>query len=100
MKPPTWTKQPSMKRRLPFDLSRSMISGDTIAAYEAKIFNAAGEDLSAAMIAGSSNTTTVVYVWVQAGTNGNTYYLRIRVTTTLGELLEDDLSIIVRQRGQ
>ncbi len=100
MKPATWEKQPWMKRRLPFNLSTAMITGDTISSVEAKIYNGAGQDLSATMIAGTSNTDTIVYVWVQAGTHGTSYFLRIRVTTTLGELIEDDLNIIVRQRGQ
>jgi hypothetical protein len=100
MKPATWTKQPYPKRRLPFNLSKSMISGDTIATFDAKIFDSAGEDLSATMIAGSSNTDTVVYVWVQGGEDGSVYFLRIRVTTTMGEVIEDDLAIIVKERGK
>ena len=100
MNPSTYTKQPSEKRRLAFDASLALITGDTIASYEAKIFNAAGADLSATMIAGSSNTDTVVYVWVQAGATGLTYYLRVKITTTMGEVIEDDLNVIVRQRGQ
>jgi hypothetical protein len=99
MIPATYTKQPSEKRRLAFDASKALIAGDTIASYEAKIFNAAGEDLSATMIAGSSNTNIIVYVWIQGG-SGAAYFLRIRITTTLGELIEDDLSIIVRERGK
>jgi hypothetical protein len=100
MIPPFWTKQPSMKRRLSFDASKTMIVGDTIASHEAKIFNPAGQDISDTMLAGSANTDTVVYIWVQAGTNGSTYYLRIKITTTSGEIIEDDLSVIVKQRGQ
>lgn len=100
MNPSTWKKQPSEKRRLAFDASKAMIAGDTIASYETKIFNAAGEDLSATMIAGSSNTDAIIYVWIQAGANGMTYYLRVRITTTMGEIIEDDLAVIVQQRGQ
>ena len=98
MRPPAWQKQPSMIRRLPFDVSGSMISGDTIASYEAKIFNAAGQDLSATMIAASSNTDTIVYVWVQAGATETTYFLRIKITTTLGEVIEDDLVITILEK--
>jgi hypothetical protein len=98
MIPSAWTKQPSMKRRLPFDASKALISGDTIASYEAKIFNEAGVDLSATMIAGSSNTTTVVYVWIQGGITETIYYLRVRVTTALGEIIEDDLVINVLEK--
>ena len=98
MIPLSWTKQPSEKRRLAFDASKALITGDTIASYEAKIFNAAGEDLSATMIAGSSNTDTIVYVWIQAGTTETSYFLRIKITTTLGEVIEDDLVVVVLQK--
>ncbi len=98
MNPLTWTKQPSEKRRLAFDAVNALISGDTIAAYEAKIFNAAGADLSATMIAGSSKTDTVVYVWVQAGTTGLQYFLKIKITSTLGEVIEDDLVVNVIEK--
>lgn len=98
MNPLTWTKQPSEKRRLPFDASKALLSGDTIASYEAKIFNEAGEDLSAAMIASSTNTDTIVYVWIQAGVKDTRYFLRIKITTTLGEIIEDDLVLIVQEK--
>jgi len=100
MRPPTWEKQPWVKRRLPFDVSGAMITGDTISSVEASIYNAAGVDLSGTMLAGVTNTTTIVYVWVQGGTHGTSYFLRVRVTTTLGELIEDDLNVIVRERGK
>jgi hypothetical protein len=99
MRPSTWEKQPWMKRRLAFDISTAMITGDTIDSFEAKIYDSAGNDLSATMLAGSSKDDTVAYVWVQGGTSGSSYFLRLRITTTLGELIEDDLNIIVRQRG-
>jgi hypothetical protein len=97
MRPVSWTKQPSVKRRLPFDASASLLTGDTIATYEVKIFNAAGEDLSATMIAGSSKTDTIVYVWIQAGTTGSIYFLRVKIMTTMGEIIEDDLAVVVRE---
>jgi hypothetical protein len=97
MIPSRWEKQVWPKRRLPFDASGAMISGDTILSYEVKIFNGAGDDLSATMLAGSTNTDTIVYVWVQAGTSGTVYFLRIRIITTLGEQIEDDLAIMIRE---
>ena len=97
MIPPRWQKQVWPKRRLPFDASKSMISGDTIDSYEVKIFNVAGDDLSTTMIAGSTNTDTVVYVWIQGGATGAVYFLRIRIITTLGERIEDDLTIIGKE---
>ena len=98
MNPPSWTKQPSEKRRLAFDATKAMITGDTVASFEAKIFNAAGEDLSATMLAGSSNTDYIVYVWVQTGETYKTYNLRVKITTTLGEIIEDDLAVAVQEK--
>lgn len=96
MKPPAWEKKAVAKRRLPFDLSKAMISGDTIASYEAKIYNPAREDMSATMIAGSSNTNTIVYVWIQVGSADIVYSLELKVTTTLGEIIWDSLAIAVK----
>lgn len=100
MIPLSWSKQPSEKRSLAIDASRALITGDTIASYEVKIFDEAGTDCSLAMIAGSSNTSAIIYVWVQAGTSGLDYFLRVKITTTLGEIIEDDLNVIVWQQGK
>ena len=98
MNPPSWTKQPSEKRRLAFDASKALITGDTIDSFEAKIFDSEAVDLSATMISGSSNTTTIIYIWVQAGSTGLVYFIRIKITTVLGEVIEDDLAVKVEQK--
>jgi hypothetical protein len=53
-------------------------------------------DLSATMIAGSSNTDTLIYVWIQAGITG-IFFLKGKALTTLGEIIEDDLAVQVRE---
>jgi hypothetical protein len=98
MNPSTWKKQPSEKRRLALDATLALITGDTIAVFEAKIFDGTGTDLSATMLAGSSNTDTAVYVWIQDGMDGMTYFLRVRITTALGEVIEDDLEVDVQEK--
>jgi hypothetical protein len=100
MIPALWTKQPAEKRKLKLDAANSLISGDTIASCEVKVFNAQGQDLSATMLAGVTNDTTAVYAWVQAGATATIYYLRVKITTTLGEIIEDDLAVKVQQKYQ
>ena len=100
MIPALWTKQPAEKRRLKLDASDALISGDTIASQSTKVITAAGVDMSATMLAGVTSDTTSVYPWVQGGTTGVVYYLRVRITTTLGEIIEDDLAIKVQERHQ
>ncbi len=58
-------------------------------------------DMSSEMISGSpSISSNKVYVTVYGGTDGTTYNLRLRVVTTNGDQIEDDLDVVVIQKGQ
>lgn len=100
MKPYTWTKQPAETRKLEFDATKSLASGDTISSVSANIFSG-DTDVSATMISGSPTISgSKVYITITGGTDGSTYWLRIRITTAAGELIEDDLKIFVKQTGK
>ena len=101
MKPYIWTKQPSTTRRLEFDGVKTLILTDTIVSATAAIFDdATGVDVSASMIGTPVVVGNKIYILVRGGTDGGTYWLRLRITTTLGELIEDDLKILVKQTGK
>lgn len=103
MKPYTFTKQPAEERKLEFDATKSLATTDTIGTISAKIFDSDGTDVSAIMISGLpilSSDSLKVYVKIVGGIDGETYWLRIRITTTAGELIEDDLKIFVKQTGK
>lgn len=58
-------------------------------------------DMSSEMISGTpSISSNKVYVTVYGGTDGVTYNLRLRVVTTNGDQIEDDLDVVVIQKGQ
>ena len=100
MNPYKWSKQPAERRRLEFDASKSLISGDAVLSATAVMYDG-DVDVSSSMISGSPTVITPkVYVIVLAGTDGKLYNLKVQITTTLGEVIEDDLEISIKQRGK
>lgn len=101
MKPSTWTKQPSEKRKLKFDMSRSLSTDDSVVSATATIYEGS-VDKSATMLSGSPVVTDLhdVYITVQAGESGKTYWLKIVATTLNGDIIEDDLKVVVKQIGK
>ena len=101
MKPYTWTKQPAEKRKCEFTGSRALPTGDTFLSATAVMYDANGNDVSASMIQGTPSVSSdKIYVFIYGGTHGNTYYLKILATTSGGEVIEDDLTITVKQIGR
>jgi hypothetical protein len=101
MKPYTWTKQPSETRKLEFGGSRSLPTGDTFVSATAVMYDEDGNNVSASMISGSPSVSgDKIYVIVYGGTHNKTYYLKILATTSGGEVIEDDLVIVVKQIGK
>jgi hypothetical protein len=100
VKPYTYSKQPAETRKLEFDASKSLVTGDSILSVAAAMWDG-DTDVSATMISGSSTISgTKIYTTITGGTDGTTYWLRLRITTTLGEIIEDDLKIIINQIGK
>jgi len=69
------------------------------------VFDSSGVDVSSTLIQGTpARTGNYVYVTVKAGTDGQDYYGRIRVTLTKAlsedEKIEADFLIQVREKGK
>lgn len=94
-------KQPDEERRygINFSVSGALATGDTVDIDNttAKIYDAAGVDMSSTMIkAGSLQLLDgVVSVMVTDGENGAEYKLTFLVATNYGEILEEDIVIPV-----
>ena len=99
MDPKHHEKQSYEKHRVKIDFSGDdrIISGDSLnaATLSVKAFDDDETDVSSTIIASSSVSGNYVYVWLQAGTDGEDYDIRVRIDTTLGEKLEDDLILQV-----
>jgi hypothetical protein len=97
MIPLSFTKDSDSKIQLTFDISKTLITGDSISSITAKVYNSAGVDVSTTMVHASSFLGTDVYVTFKSGTDKADYKLELTINTTLGEIIQDTLKILVRQ---
>jgi len=98
MKPREWIKQPWESRILEINCTDTLPTSVTISSVECKVFDDAGTDVSSTMIEGTPSISGVyVYVQIKAGTDGERYNLRVRLTLSNGEKPEDDITIYVRE---
>ena len=106
----TYLKQPSEQKTIRIELSEVaenlIITGYTLTAAEAKIFDSAGTDKTTDMVESTITidaTNNYVYVTVKDGVDGSDYSLRLKTTWTKtaqpNQLDEKDLLIQVRQKG-
>ena len=104
----SYKKQPSEIETIEIDWNARIealgVSGYAISAVEVKIYDSTGTDKSSTMLEGAGTYSTVfVYFTVKAGTAGDDYTAKIRVTLTKSTYVtlaqEEDLAISVRQRG-
>lgn len=100
MDPNVFTKQPWEKRKLEIDVSDALADGDSVASVVAVRVYEGTLDRSASMVFGTPGLTgNKVYATVQGGRNSTTYWVRVQVHTTNGDLIEDDLKMMIREKG-
>lgn len=102
MNPYSYKKQPSDKRKLEFDPSKALATGDSVVSATAVIYtDIESTDVSSSMISGTPVISGgKIYVTVQGGTSGITYWLKLTATTANGDIIEDDLKLFVAQIGK
>ncbi len=101
MVPSTWIKQTWEVRKLEFDPTDALATGDSLSSVDTvKVYDSTGADKSTDMIEGSPQISGgKLYIVIKAGNAGEYYWLRIRVNTTNGDKIEDDLKVKVKQVG-
>lgn len=100
MDPAIWTKQDWEERILEFDAAPSLATGDTVASISGVTVWEGTTDKTITMLSGAASLVgNKVYAKIIAGTNGHTYSVRVRVVTTNGDKIEDDLKVLVRNIG-
>jgi hypothetical protein len=100
MKPYTWSKQPAEVRKLEMDASKSVAVGDSVLSATAVMYDG-GTDVSSAMITGTPTVlSNKIYVVVKGGVDGKEYYLKVVAATVMGDIIEDDLRVLVKQIGK
>jgi hypothetical protein len=100
MNPSVFIKQPWEKRQIVVDFSDSLLSGDTISSVNSVTAWLDGVNVSDDIIYGAPTYVgNKVYVVLMGGINGLTYNIRFRVGSTGGDLIEDDLNLIIREKS-
>lgn len=99
MNPSTFIKQPWEQRQIAIDFSDSLSPGDSISSINSVTAWLDGVDKSGDIIYGTPYVTAnKVYVVLMGGISGLTYDIRLRVGSTNGDLIEDDLSLAVHEK--
>ncbi len=100
MDPAIYTKQSWEERTIEFDATDSLATGDTLASVSGITVWEGTTDKSATMVSGVPTLNgNVAYVRVIGGTDGHSYWVRVRLITTGGDKIEDDLRLLVRDIG-
>ena len=98
--PDTYIKQPSEKEYIEIKFDERIADGDSLSSItECKCYDEDGTDTTAAMIVSPVIVSNSVKLWVQAGTGSKKYGLTVKVETTDGYKLEEDLKILVVEEG-
>jgi hypothetical protein len=95
MRPSVFRKQPWEERRLEFDVSSALNAGDSVSSLTSVTVLLNGVAQSA-MLGVASVVGNKVYALIKGGTHGLNYDVQVRVATTNGEKIEDDLMLEVR----
>ena len=100
MEPIIWTKQVWEERLLEFDATNSLATGDTLASVSGITVWEGTTDKSATMVDGAPSLVgNKAYAKIIGGTDGHSYYVRVRLITANGDKIEDDLRLLVRNVG-
>lgn len=93
MKLGTFNKQPRERISKSVFYTEALDEGDEIATVDSVTVEPAGElQASPVLVAGDR-----VRIWTQGGLDGATYKVTITVTTAFGEILEDELTVKIKE---
>lgn len=93
-------KQPSEKEYLTVEFAKRLPDGDTISSItECKCYDGDTDVTSAMIESPAIDASTNVVFWLKAGATGKTYHVTIKVQSTAGYKVEEDLIILIRERG-
>ena len=92
MKLATYTQQPSELFKRTAGYEEALNDGDTLASITLDSVNPVGLTVTNLV-----NSTTAISWWATGGTNGVTYKVTFTVTTTAGEIFEDEVFYKVKE---
>lgn len=94
----TIKKQPSevLDRYVEFDAAMA-VAGEEVADATVTCTDDAGNDVTSTIIDSKGVSGTLVAFRVKAGTDGETYTIRVLATTDLGQVLEAEVALMVEE---
>lgn len=99
MEPSIWTKQDWEERLLEFDATSSLATGDSVSSISGITVWEGTTEKTTTMLRTSSLTGNKAYARIYGGVDGHSYWVRVRLITTNGDSIEDDLRLLVRNIG-
>jgi hypothetical protein len=100
MVPSSFEKQPWEVRQIVVDFSNALSPGDTVASISGITAWESTTERTSTVVHGSGSIVgNRVYLTLKAGTDAITYDIRIRVITTNGDQIEEDLSLVVKEQS-
>jgi hypothetical protein len=91
-------KRPSEKFPLEWDFvdELALVPGDVITAYQVRVFDGQGNDVTATILNSAAQFGSVIQAWVKAGLSGSDYFVRYEVDTASGAHYENDIHVQVK----
>jgi hypothetical protein len=100
MEPAIWTKQVFEERLLEFDAADALATGDSVASISGITVWEGTTEKTLTMLSGvPALIGNKAYAKIIAGEDGHSYWVRVRLITTNGDKIEDDLRLLVRNVG-
>jgi len=98
LQPGIHVKQPWERDYIAIAFANRLATGDSLSTIEeCKCYDEDGADVTATLTDAPVISGSDVNVWIQAGTDGEIYYLTVKVNTTQGGKKEEDLIIEVAE---
>lgn len=96
--PNRFVKQPAEREYLAIEFKDRLATADSLdSIIECKCYDSSGVDVTSNLIESPAILGTQVKFWCKAGTDGQTYDLTLKVQTTNGFKLEEDLKIKIEE---
>jgi hypothetical protein len=92
-------KQPIERRFVGFDCSTALSEGDSIASVVPTMYTEEGVAAPGLLPDTPTINGSTFYMSVSGGTSGCVYWLDLKVTGASGEVLNNDLRVVVREKG-
>jgi len=100
MEPSIWTKQTYEERLLEFDAVDALATGDSIdSVVDITVWEGSTDKTLTMFVGPATFSGTKVYAKIIGGTDRHSYWVRVRLLTTNGDKIEDDLRLLVRNGG-